>query len=373
MERKVKVVYIISEINKAIAFEWIAEYINNSKIELYFILLNPGVTDLEKHLKGKGLSVKTIIFRGKRDWLSAIRQTYKILRKIKPDAIHCHMMQANIIGLSAGKLAGIKKRIYTRHHSSLHHIYFPKGVLWDKYFNRVATHIIAISDIVKKILINWEKANPNKIILIPHGFLLDEFAVVAKERIEKFKRNTHINGKYPVIGVISRFTEWKGVQYVIPAFNEILKDFPNAVLILLNAHGDYENTIFTLLQKIPNQSFRTIRFENDIAAVYKSMDIFVHVPIDEHSEAFGQIYIESLASGVPSIFTLSGIAPDFIVNKYNAVTVPFKNSTAIYNALKTILNDKELELKLRTNSRKSVQETFEIHSMIYALEKLYES
>jgi glycosyltransferase involved in cell wall biosynthesis len=371
MERKVKVVYIISEINKAIAFEWIAEYINNTKFELSFILLNPGVTDLEKHLTEKGLSVKNIIFRGKRDWFSAIRQTYKILRKIKPDAIHCHMMQANIIGLSAGKLAGIKKRIYTRHHSSLHHVYFPKGVLWDKYFNRMATHIVAISDIVKKILINWEKANPKKIILIPHGFLLDDFAVVAKERVERFKRNTHINGKYPVIGVISRFTEWKGVQYVIPAFNEILKDFPNAVLILLNAHGDYENTIFSLLQKIPNQSFRTVRFENDIAAVYKSMDIFVHVPIDEHSEAFGQIYIESLASGVPSIFTLSGIAPDFIVNKYNAVTVPFKNSTAINTAALEILKDQNLQINLKKNGIESVSRNFGIQKMIDALEKLY--
>ena len=373
MVKKIKIVFIISETNKAVAFEWISQYLDRERFELYFILLNPGPSVLEEYLNAKGIYVKTIKFSGKKDWFSAIYKVYSLLKLLKPDAVHCHLIQANIVGLTASKLAGIKKRIYTRHHSSLHHIYFKKGVLWDKMFNRFATHIVAISDIVKKILIKWEGANPKKIVMIPHGFLLDDFSKVGTERIDRFKRNSHINGKYPVIGVISRFTEWKGVQYIIPAFNELLKDFPNAVLLLMNAHGDYETVILKSLQKIPNQSYRTIRFENDIAAAYKSMDVFVHVPIDEHSEAFGQIYIESLAAGVPSIFTLSGIAPDFIINYHNALTVPFKNSTAIYIALKEILSNNVLRDTLKEKGYKSVMERFEIHNMITALEQLYEN
>lgn len=370
--RKKKIVYIISDINKAIAYEWISEYINKEKFTLYFILLNPGDSFLERYLKDHGFEVHRINFRGKKDWFSSGFKLFRLLRKIKPDAVHCHMFQANIVGLSAAKLANVKKRIYTRHYSSLHHIYFKKGVFWDKYFNSLATHIVAISDIVKKILVNWEKADPSKIVLIPHGFLLEDFENVEPSRIEKFKRNAHINGKSPVIGVISRFTEWKGVQYVIPAFNEVLKKYPNAILLLLNAHGDYEVTIFKMLENIPNHSYRTIRFENDIAAAYKSMDVFVHVPIDEHSEAFGQIYIESLASGTPSVFTLSGIAPDFIVNYYNALTVPFKNSSLIANAIEEIVSNKELQQKLAMNGKISVKENFGINRMINSLEKLYE-
>jgi Glycosyltransferase len=369
---KKKIVYIISDINKAIAYEWISEYLNKDKFTLYFILLNPSDSFLEQYLKTNGFDVHRINFRGKKDWFRSGLKLFRLLRRINPDAVHCHMFQANIVGLSVAKLANVKKRIYTRHYSSLHHIYFKKGVFWDKYFNYMATHIVAISDIVKKILINWEKADPSKIILIPHGFLLEDFDNVDQSRIERFKRNTHINGKSPVIGVISRFTEWKGVQYIIPAFNEVLKKHPNAILLLLNAHGDYEATILKMLEKIPDQSFRTIRFENDIAAAYKSMDVFVHVPIDEHSEAFGQIYIESLAAGTPSVFTLSGIAPDFILNYYNALTVPFRNSSAIAKAVIEIVGNKELQQKLEENGKISVKENFGINRMINSLEKLYE-
>lgn len=370
--KKRKIVYIISEINKAIAYEWISDYINKERISLYFVLLNPSDSPLEQYIKSRGLELHRITFRGKKDWLASALKLFRILRKIKPDAVHCHMFQANIIGLTVAKLANVKKRIYTRHYSSLHHIYFKKGVFWDKYFNYQATHIVAISDIVKKILINWENADPSKVILIPHGFLLEEFENVDQSRIETFKRNAHLNGKSPVIGVISRFTEWKGVQYIIPAFNEILKVYPNAVLVLLNAHGDYEKTILKMLERIPNQSFRTIRFENDIAAAYKSMDVFIHVPIDEHSEAFGQIYIEALAAGTPSVFTLSGIAPDFIINYFNALTVPFKNSEAIAKATLEILDIKELQSKLANNGKASVKENFSINKMIHSLERLYE-
>ena len=369
---KKKIVYIISDIHKAIAYEWISEYIDKERFTLYFVLLNPSDSYLEQYLKTHGFETYRINFRGKKDWLSSAIKLFRILRRLRPDAVHCHMFQANIVGLSVARLANVKKRIYTRHYSSLHHIYFKKGVFWDKYFNSMATHIVAISDIVKKILINWEEADPSKVVLIPHGFLLEDFENVEQSRIDRFKRNAHINGKSPIVGVISRFTEWKGVQYIIPAFNEILKKYPNAILLLLNAHGDYEITLLKMLENIPNQSYRTIRFENDIAAVYKSMDVFVHVPIDEHSEAFGQIYIESLAAGTPSVFTLSGIAPDFIINHYNALTVPFRNSSAIVKAVLEIVSNTELQKKLSMNGNASVKENFGINRMINSLEKLYE-
>ena len=121
-----KVVYIISDIDKALAFEWIVEELNSQKFELSFILLNPGPSMLENFLRQKNIPVITITCRGKKDWPSALIKTVRVLKQQRPDVVHCHLMQANIIGLLAAKLTGIKKRIYTRHHSSLHHVYHKK-------------------------------------------------------------------------------------------------------------------------------------------------------------------------------------------------------------------------------------------------------
>ena len=128
-----------------------------------------------------------------------------------------------------------------------------------------------------------------------------------------------------------------------------------------------------MLKTLPEKNYRLISFEKDVAAAYKVMNVFVHAPIDNHSEAFGQIYVEALAAEVPSIFTLSGIAPDFIANGVNALVVPFKNSGAIYEAMLQILQDKDLRQKLSANGYNSVKDSFGLSRMIRQLEELYEN
>lgn len=365
-----KVVYIVSDINKALAFEWIAQSQIKDKFHLIYILLNPGDSVLEDFLRQQKIEVYRVGQNGVKDWPLATLKTYQLLKNIKPDIIHCHLLAANVIGLVAGKLAGVTTRIYTRHHSSLHHIYFPKGIWWDKLSNRLATHIVAISSIVKDILIKWEKANESKVILIPHGFLLEGFSTVNDGRIADFKRRHYIEGKAPVIGVISRFTEWKGIQYIIPAFQRVLEIYPNSVLLLLNAQGDYENELLLQLNVVPESAYRLIKFESDIAAAYKSMDVFVHTPIDEHSEAFGQIYVESLAAGIPSVFSRSGIANESYFNQNVAVMVDYKNSEQIYSGIREALQN-ELVTNQRIVNGKAIAEKFNYTSFTERLVDLY--
>ena len=365
----INVTYIISDIDKALAFEWIAQYLNKDQFRLSFILLNPGSSQLEIFLQGQGLEVHRVVCRGKKDWPKATWQTWKLLKQIRPDVVHCHLLQANVIGLAAARLAGIKKRIYTRHHSSLHHVYHPKGIWWDKIANKLSTHIVAISGIVQKILVEWEKVPATKVLLIPHGFKLDEFRSVSPHRVEQIRKKYQLDNG-PVIGVISRFTEIKGVQYIIPAFQELLAAYPTAILLLLNAKGDYEKQIKTLLKEIPSDRYRMITFEQDISAAYNVMDVFVHVPIDEHSEAFGQIYVEALVAGIPSVFTRSGIANESFFNNDVAVMVEHKSSDQIFNGIMHILSDKEGTRK-RIDAGKKTTRKFDLPVFIKKLENLY--
>jgi len=81
------------------------------------------------------------------------------------------------------------------------------------------------------------------------------FSNINNEDIELIKTKYNFEGYNPVIGVISRFTEWKGVQYIIPAFKLLLDEYPHAKLVLANATGDYENEINNLLMQLPADSY----------------------------------------------------------------------------------------------------------------------
>ncbi|NOZ45188.1 MAG: glycosyltransferase family 4 protein [Chlorobi bacterium] len=369
---KTKITYILSNIDKALTFEWIVHKLDEEKFELSFLLLNNKGTNIELFLKEKKIYVKQIYLKSKKDYPKAFLIILKELKKIKPNIIHTHLRDANILGLLTAKFLGIKKRIYTRHHSTFHHDNFPKAVKLDKIINSLATDIIAISENVKNVLIEKERVNKDKIHLIHHGFDLDAFENVEKIEVEALNNKYISNEKYPIIGVIARYINWKGHKYQIKAFKQILKKYPSAFFIFANTNGPNKNEIQELLKNnLSDKSYVEIEFENNLFALYKLFDIYVHTPINKEIEAFGQTYVEALASGISSVFTLSGIANEFVTDKENALVVDYCNSEQIYNAIIELLENQNLQNKLVQNGKKGIKQ-FNLDLFINKLENLYE-
>lgn len=366
------VAYIISDIEYAIAFEWLADSIDQSRFEIVFVLLQKEQqSTLSNKLSEKQQRVEWVKNRAGLSRLISLIELILILLRTKAKAVHCHMRDANQLGLIAAFFAGIHSRIYTRHYSTQNHLYYPHAVKFDKIINRLATKIVAPSKTVARALTDIENVDANKIHLIHHGFDLKAFEKRDQLRVAKIKSKLQITGNGPVVGVIARYLELKGIQYIIPAFAQFLKYEPDAVLVLANAHGNYSFQIKNLLATLPVKSYHEINFENDLISLYACFDYFVHVPVDSEVEAFGQVYVEALASSIPSIFTISGIANEFIEHEKNAVVVPHKNSEAILKALLLFRNQPDFAQKLSEYGRQSIL-NFDLESFIKKTEALYE-
>jgi glycosyltransferase involved in cell wall biosynthesis len=318
------------------------------------------------------IPVKCYYYSSKKDYPLIAFKVFKRLWTLRPHIVHCHLFAGSVIGLFAAKLAGISQRIYTRHHSDYHHRYFPGGIKWDQWCNRLATTIVAPSKAVRDVLVDMERVPQSKIRIIHHGFDLDYFRNPDASQIAALRQAYSTEGHYPVVGVISRFTELKGIQYIIPAFRRLLEEFPDAKILFFNATGDYTGEIHRLLESIPARNYHLIPFERALNAAYQLMDLFIQVSTDYTIEAFGQTYVEALIAGIPSVFTHSGIAQDFIEDRKNALVVPFKDQEAIYKAMKELLSDKELREQLKVRGWESVKDRFALKGMIRQLEELYE-
>jgi glycosyltransferase involved in cell wall biosynthesis len=367
---KTKLVYIISDIDKALAFEWLTIRLR-AKFELAFILMGKRNSGLALWLKENHVNLYEIADNQFPSKFSKWFQVFRILKNKRPDIIHTHLWIANLLGLSAAWLLGVKRRIFTRHHAMIHYDEFPSGRKWDRLCNYLATDIVAISRNIESILITKDKASSEKVKIIHHGFDIKYFESVSEERVETIRTKYRIDkNDSPVIGVIARYMKWKGVEYIIRAFKLLMENYPQAKLVLANAQGDYATQIQNELRALPESSFIEISFEDDLAALYKVFNIYVHAPHDAFSEAFGQTYVEALISGVPSIFTLSGIAKEFILNEKNAVVVPYRDSEAIHAAIKKLWLDKHLQEKLILYGKETGRQ-FSLDRMITSLENLY--
>jgi glycosyltransferase involved in cell wall biosynthesis len=366
------VAYIISDIEYAIAFEWVADSIDKSRFDLVFVLLqkNPSST-LREILTKKNQRVEWVKNRNGFGRLFSLLELILLLFKLKAKVVHCHMRDANQLGMAAAFCAGVGNRIYTRHYSTQNQVYYPHAVKYDRIINWLATKIVAPSKTVQNTLTNLENVPADKIALIHHGFDLKAFENPDSTKVATLKNKLQITSKGPVVGVIARYLELKGIQYIIPAFTKFLQNEPNAVLILANAHGNFAAQIKQLLAELPTGSYREINFEKDLISLYACFNYFIHVPIDADVEAFGQVYVEALAAGIPSIFTLSGVANEFIEHKKNACVVPHQNSEAILEALMLLNNEPDFAQKLAESGRQSI-ENFNLYSFIKKTETLYE-
>lgn len=369
---KTKVCYIISNIDKAIAFEWVAEHLDKQKFELSFVLLNAGDSFLERYLVAKNIEATRISLNSKKDYPKAFLKVFRTLRRLRPDVVHAHLRDANLLGLTAAKLLGIKKRIYTRHHSTFHHDNYPKAVKWDKIVNHLSTDIIAISDNVKQVLIKKEGVKEDKIHLIHHGFDLKSFETIDRNAVEVLKEKYLPEDKYPVIGVIARYINWKGHQYQIEAFKKLKETYPKAFFVFANANGPDKKAIQENIKaNLDSSSYIEIGFENNLFALYQLFDVYVHTPVNKEIEAFGQTYVEALAAGIPSVFTLSGVANEFVKDRENALLVEHNNSDAIYKAVEEIIENLNLQKDLISKGKDSIR-IFELPLFIKKLENLYE-
>jgi glycosyltransferase involved in cell wall biosynthesis len=151
----------------------------------------------------------------------------------------------------------------------------------------------------------------------------------------------------------------------------IQRQYPEARLVLANARGNYTVEIRRLLGTLPEGRYTEIPFEDDMPALYRTFDAFVHAPILPTLEAFGQVYIEAMAAAVPCVCTIAGIASEVLVHGENAVVVEACNPEQIANGVLKILRDPMFCAQITANAIRDVQSRFAIKTMIKSLEKLY--
>ncbi len=370
-ENHKRILIVVSQINKAVSHEWVTEALRKWNYEVHFALLNARMSKMEDFLIEHQYSYARIEYINKCEIPRAILLLLKYMKVNRIEIVHAHLFEGGLTGMIAARLAGIRRRVYSRHHSTFHQKYFPGMVKYDRLINSLSSDLIAASKTVQELLINEEGVAFQKVHLVHHGFRFESFKLVNVRDVEALRHKYDLSGR-PVIGSIARWVKWKGIQYTIEAFSKLLYDYPNATLVLANAHGDFGWELQQILSTLPESSYRLITFEENYEALYKLFNVFVHVPIDAQCEAYGQVYVEALAAGIPSVFTISGIASEFISNEENALVVPFENSSKIYEAVCRLLRDPSLAVKLISTGEQNVQHLFQFDEMIDRYDKIYQ-
>ena len=333
-----RILLVFSDVNASPQLLSILKRLKSEQISLKVFLIGDDRLQIAKDMSKEGIDFRVLKRKSKYSSFGLFWAIFLELVKGRPAALYASGQFASVVGISCSFLLGIPMRVFTRHHSNFHHKYNMKfGVFVDRLTNTLATNVIAVSKVVQEILVHDESVRQNKISLIPNGIDLAVFRNTRLNRKEHSSIPAESRDELKV-GIISRMTNWKGIEYAAKAFVQFQQQYPKAHLCIIGTFSDSYADILEILKPLPKANYTLEEFRSDIAQFLYGLDIFVHVPIGFRDEAFGIVYIEALAGGTPSIVTLSGVLHELPELKNYVEIVPYMDSDSIFAAMLRIVN-----------------------------------
>jgi phosphatidylinositol alpha 1,6-mannosyltransferase len=145
------------------------------------------------------------------------------------------------------------------------------------------------------------------------------------------------------IGFVGRLSPEKSVRVLRDVSHALLQ--ANITNFKISVVGDGNERVW-LEQNVPNVDLAGLRFGEDLAQAYADMDIFA---FPSHTDTFGNVVLESLASGVPAVVTASG-GPKYLVQ--DGVTgFVAADEASFLRSVVTLAQDQELRENMARRAR----------------------
>jgi len=257
---------------------------------------------------------------------------------------------AKIIGLRVFSHYRTDVPNYTR--SLVKEAWMRRYVLWYmRIFYKNTTPVISPCEAYRKILETEIKVKPKHIKILPRGIPLDNFS-------PSFRKKT---GKISFI-YVGRISVEKDIPFLETLWKEFCKENLNVELTFVGG-GWYLNSLKENMKECSSVHFAGVKVGRELAEYYANADFFL---FPSGSDTFGNVVVESLASGTPVLVTDKGGPQDIVNNAKEKCgwVLPFENLDEWKNRLK-----KCCEMFTTPEYEQMRAASYE-HSKNYTLEKM---
>lgn len=279
-------------------------------------------------------------------YLKNIMKIRKLVKEINPDILHAHY--ATSYGL-IGSLVNYKPYVISVWGSDVYDFpkksFIHKGIL--KYNLKKADLVLSTSKVMAE---ETNKYTKKEIPITPFGV-----------DIEKFKPSNKFttNDEEIVIGTVKTLEENYGIDYLIKAFQIVMKRNKNLSLKLrIAGKGSKEKELKNLCKEFNiEESVEFLGFVNqkEVPNVFNSFDIAVFPSI---FESFGVAAVEAEACGVPVIVSDVGGLMEATNPEYSSLVFKKKDINDLAEKIETLLYDNVLRKVMGNNARKFVEEKY---------------
>ncbi|MDF0718789.1 glycosyltransferase family 4 protein [Kaistella sp. PBT33-4] len=312
--------------------------------------------------------------------LKALWKLYGYLRREKPQIVHTHTPKAGIVGMLAAKLAGVPNRLHTVAGMPLMEASGAKRMVLDlveKMTYASATKVYPNSKGLYDFIVMHQYAPTGKLKVIGNGssngidtafFSPDVFT---ERKCDMLRNELLLKPQVFVFVFVGRLVGDKGINELVAAFKKLVsdseksdsepehnEDLPSVKLLLV---GPLETELDPLqaetLEEIENNSHIIMTgYQNDVRPYFAVSNALV---FPSYREGFPNVVMQAGAMGLPAIVTDINGCNEIVEEGVNGTIIPTKDTEALYEAMKTMLQDEEWRMRLKKNARPMITARYE--------------
>ncbi len=376
--RKTKIFYLITKGNFGGAQRYVFELATSLPKNQFEVTVIMGAGDF---LRQKLLENKICVIQLAnldrdihlaKDW-KVLMKLWQIFRTEKPDIIHLNSSKIGGLGALAGRLAGIKKIIFTGHGWAFNEkrsLSAKRLIAFSHWLTMVLCHqVIAVSEQTKKDIADWPIIE-HKITVIHNGLPNIRF-------FEKsISRSNLLSGKNDKfwLGTIAELHKNKGLDILIEAFAGTVRAMLGSslgwsLILVIIGEGEERERLEKLIadKRLTDRVFLLGRID-DARAYLKAFDMFI---LPSRTEAFPYAPLEAGLAGLPVIASEVGGLPEIIPAPEFGILVPPENIKELEKSLLYMIKRPAYRKIVSANLKKHIQETFSIKKMAEKTIELY--
>ncbi|ADQ81912.1 glycosyltransferase family 4 protein [Riemerella anatipestifer] len=292
--------------------------------------------------------------------LKSLWKMWLLFRREKPCIVHTHTPKAGLIGMLASKLAGVPIRLHTVAGLPLMETKGGKRKLLDfveKLTYACATKVYPNSKGLYDFIVEQKYTSIDKLSIIANGssngINTTHFSPkqISEELKKQLRKELDIKDTDFVYIFVGRLVGDKGINELIKAFKQIQKQ--NIKLLLVGAEErDLDPLKTETIQEIErNKNIIAVGFQKDVRPYFAIADALV---FPSYREGFPNVVMQAGAMGLPSIVSNINGCNEIIENNKNGLIVPSKDVESLRKAMQIIIDDDNLYLRLKENSREMI-------------------
>jgi len=325
-----------------------------------------GATVISEQLQQIGIPVQCL---GLKRWSPVqLAAVAKVVRAHKPGLLHLHLVASSLLGGLVGACSEIPivctdqtADWLERNQPVLAKLVPPFRIGLAKRFSK----IIAVSGKVRDYNVSCLKAPPGKVVVIPNGIEVEEFANASPS---PFFEECKVGPATPVVGTVGRMVPEKAQTLLVEAAARLIAKHPDLKLVIVG-DGPLRSEI---IEKV-----RSMRVESHVLLAGRRQDVpgflcrFNVFALPSASDCMPLALLEAMAAQCPVVATRVGGIPEVVEHGVTGLLVPPAEPEALAATIENLLTDRKLANQFAINGRQLVEEKFSAEAMARRIEAVY--